>query len=199
MTTIIAGRFQTQPEVDDVIDELLRAGFARERIVSFFVNPAGQHDAYPIGGDHALSPGAKESGKGVATGAAAGAAVGFAAAPYLGPVGAVTGSLLGAHVGGLVGGVSKMKEKGEIGKHGEDPENAAPIRRSGMLVAIATEDQEHEDRAINMLRSLGAMDLERAEGTIENDDWVDFDPVAPPSLIHNASEQPKPSGPNQRM
>lgn len=198
MSTIIAGRFQQQSQIEDTIEELVRAGFARDRISSFYVNPPGQHDSYPIGGDHAVSPGAKESDKGIAKGAAAGAAVGVAAAPFLGPIGAVTGGLVGAHVGGLVGGLSEMKEKGETGEHAEDVENAAPIRRSGMMLAVAVGDQEYEDRAVNLLRSLGAVDIERAEGNIENGDWTDFDPVATPQLVRYAPEQRRPGGPDQR-
>ncbi|TFW09897.1 hypothetical protein E4K72_03670, partial [Oxalobacteraceae bacterium OM1] len=87
-TTIIAGHFQLQEDAAEMIEELARAGFARDRISTFFVNPAGQHDAYPIGGDNNLSQGAKETGPGTAVGAAAGAAVGVAATPFLGPVGA---------------------------------------------------------------------------------------------------------------
>ncbi len=198
MATIIAGRFQQQSEVEDAIEGLLRAGFERERLSSFYVNPAGQHDAYPIGGDHAVSAGAKETGKGVTLGAVTGAAVGVAATPFLGPVGTATGGLLGAHIGGLIGSLSEMKEKGETGEHAEDVENAAPIRHAGMLVAVAVDDQEYHDRAINVLRSLGATDLERAEGTIENGDWTDFNPVEPPILLQPAPERPQPSGPNQR-
>jgi hypothetical protein len=199
VTIIIAGRFQQQSEAEDAIEELQRAGFARDRISTFYVNPAGQHAAFPIGGDNALSPGAKESEKGVATGAAAGAAIGVAATPFLGPVGAVTGGLLGAHIGGLVGGLSHMKEKGETGEHAEDTENAAPIRQAGMMAAVAVSDREQEDRAINVLRSLGAADIERAEGTITEGDWSDFNPVAPPALIEPAPEQPRPDGPHQRV
>lgn len=198
MATIIAGRFEQQAAADDAVEELVRSGFSRERISCFFVNPAGQHDTFPIGGDRALSPGAKESNKGVALGAAAGAAIGVAATPFLGPVGTITGGLVGAHVGGLVGGLSQMKEKGETGEHAEDPENAAPLRQSGMFVAVTVIDHAHEDRAINVLRAGGGADLERAEGTIENGDWSDFDPVTAPVLIGHAPEQAMPSGPHQR-
>jgi hypothetical protein len=187
MSTIIAGRFQQQSEVQHAIGELRRAGFANERISSFFVNPAGQHDVFPIGGDRGESPGAKETGKGVAAGAAAGAALGAATAPILGPVGPVTGGLVGAHVGGLVGSLSQMKEKGDEGE-AADKENAEPLRQSGMLVAVSVADREHEDRAIGVLRSLGAADLERAQGTIENSDWRDFNPLAPPALIGDGGQ-----------
>ncbi len=198
MTSIIAGRFQLQTEVEDAIEELQRAGFAREGISAFYVNPPGQHHTFPIGGDRAESPGAKESGKGVAAGAAAGAAAGLAAAPFLGPVGAVTGSLVGAHVGGLVGGLSQMKERGETGEHAEDVENAAPIRKAGMMIAVATGDHDQEGCAINVLRSLGAADIERAQGTIENGDWRDFNPVSSPELIEPSPDQPRPEQPYRR-
>ncbi|KRB94135.1 hypothetical protein [Noviherbaspirillum sp. Root189] len=198
MTIIIAGRFQEQAEADDTIAELLRAGFPRDRVSTFYCNPAGQHATYPIGGDSDKSPGAKSSDKSAAAGAAAGAVIGVAATPILGPVGTVTGGLVGAHLGGLVGGLSGMKEKGDVGDHAEDVENAVPMRRSGMMVAVAVPDQEYEDRALQVLRTLGAVDIERAEGTIENGDWSDFDPMAPMNLVQYAPEHSRPSGPNQR-
>lgn len=198
MTTIIAGRLQQQSAVEDTIEELVRAGFARDRIASFYVNPPGQHDAYPIGGDQAVSAGAKETDKGAALGVAAGAAAGFAAAPFLGPVGAVTGGLLGAHVGGLVGSLSEMKEKGETGEHAEDVDNVAPLRHAGLLVAAAIDNGDQEDGVVRIFRTMGATDIERAEGRIENGDWVDFDPVSPPALVAYAPEHTRTEGPNQR-
>ncbi|RZI44347.1 hypothetical protein EGT07_02685 [Herbaspirillum sp. HC18] len=195
MSTIIAARFQQQSQIEDTIDELERAGFERARISSFYVNPPGQHDSYPLGGDHAKSAGAMETDKGVAIGATTGAAAGLAAAPFLGPV----GPLVGAHVGGLVGGLSEMKEQGVIGNHAEDAENAEPLRHSGLLLAIAIDDMEHEDRAIGLLRSLGAGEIERTEGTIENGDWTDFDPTATPDLMTPVADQFPPGAPNQRV
>lgn len=197
MTTIIAGRLQQQSSVEETIQELVRAGFALDRIASFYVNPPGQHDAYPIGGDHAVSPGAKQTDKGAALGVAAGAAAGFAAAPFLGPVGAVTGGLLGAHVGGLVGGLSEMKESGEAGEHAEDIDNVAPLRHAGLLVATAIDNTDQEDSVVRLFRAMGATDIERAEGTIENGDWVDFDPVSPPALVAYAPESTRTEGPNR--
>ncbi len=191
MSTIIAGRFQQQTQVQHAIEELVRAGIGRDRVSAFYVNPPGQHDSYPIGGDHAISAGAHDSIKGVAKGAVAGAAVGLAAAPFLGPVGAVTGGLLGAHVGGLVGSLSEMKEQGEIGKHAEDADNAMPVRHSGLLLAVAVDNQDDEDRVADVLRSLGAAELESTQGTIENGDWVDFDPTAPPHFVQYVPNQPR--------
>jgi hypothetical protein len=189
-STIIAGRFQEQAEVEEMIEELQRAGFARERISSFYVNPPGRHATFPIGGDRAASPGAQETGKGTAMGAAAGAAVGVAATPFLGPVGAVTGGLVGAHLGGTIGAMSQAKEPGETGEHGEDKENAAPVREAGMMIAVAVSDDHQIDHALRVLRAAGAMDIERAQGTIENGDWVDFDPLATPELVHTGGDMP---------
>lgn len=186
-TTIIAGRFGQQTEVDETVEELLRAGFMRERISTFYMNPPGRHDAYPIGGDHDRSPGAKESDKGIAAGVAAGAAIGVAATPILGPVGPVTGALVGAHLGGVMGGLSHMKEEGETGDRNEDVENAAPIRQAGMMIGVGVTGQHEEDVAVNVLRAAGAADIERAEGNIENGDWVDFNPLSTPSLLGHGS------------
>lgn len=197
MTTIIAGRFQEQSEAQGTIEELLRAGFAREHVSTFYCNPPGQHGSYAIGGDHDKSPGAKESDKGVAKGAAAGAAVGLAAAPVLGPIGAVTGGLVGAHIGGLMGGMSEMKDRGE--HSAEDTGSAGTVRLAGVMVAIGVTDHDMEDRAVNVLRSLGAADIERAEGTIENGDWVDFDPVTPPMLVQHAPHGRAADVPHRRI
>ena len=107
MGSIIAARFELQDEAARAVNALVDAGFARERISSFFVNPAGQHDRFAVGGDRDKSPGAEETDKGaaagVAAGAGAGAVAGVAAAPVAGPLGPVLGGLGGGHPGGLVG------------------------------------------------------------------------------------------------
>jgi hypothetical protein len=197
-TTIIAGRFQQQAAVEEAIEEIVRAGFARDRISTFFVNPQGQHDTYPIGGDHDRSPGAGESGQGAAIGAAAGGAIGVVATPILGPVGTITGGLLGAHIGGLVGGLSKMKDRNEHSDHPDDQENEEPIRRSGMMLAVAVDGDQQEDQAISLLRSLAASDIERATGTIVEGDWTDFDPAGRPQLIRSLSQSTSSSVPSDQ-
>jgi hypothetical protein len=182
MQTIIAGRFEQQNQVQQALAEMLRAGFAEDQISAFYVNPPGQHDRYPIGGDRDKSPGAEESEKGtssgMATGGAVGAAVGATTTPVTGPLGAITGALVGAHLGNLVGTLDKMKDDGETN---ESP--APPLRHAGMMIAVSVSEPSSEPVAINLLRSLGAADIERAEGDIVDGDWKDFDPVAPPSLV----------------
>jgi hypothetical protein len=184
MSMIIAGHFQLQEEVERARRALLDAGFAGERISGFYLSQPGQHDQTPIGGDHIQSPGAKETPEGVVKGASAGAAVGVVAgaatAPVTGPLGAVVGGLVGAHVGSLFS-FSKMKEAGEKEEGGRAPiEN----RHAGMLIAVAFDDPYREAQAVDVLRSLGATQIERARGNIVDGDWADFDPGSAPDIIH---------------
>jgi hypothetical protein len=184
MSTIIAGHFQLQDEVDQARSALVAAGFSGDRISGFYLSQPGQHDLTPIGGDHIESPGAKETGTGVAQGAAGGAAIGVAAgaatSPITGPLGPIVGGLVGAHVGTLFS-FSKMKEAGESEQGGRAPmEN----RMAGMLVAVAFDDAGMEAQAVDVLRRLGAHQIERAKGNIVDGDWADFDPSSAPDIVH---------------
>jgi hypothetical protein len=182
MTTIIAGRFEQQEQVQQVIEEMVRKGFSPERISSFYVTPPGQHNRHPIGGDKDKDKGAEETPAGAAAGMAGGgtigAAVGAATSPVTGPLGAVTGALVGAHIGSLVGSLSKTDDDGQAVER-----NEVPVRQAGMMVAVSVPEPANEDQAIKVLRALGAEDIERTEGIIIDGDWKDFDPVSPPALI----------------
>jgi hypothetical protein len=183
MSTIIAGHFQLQEEVDNARQQLVAAGFPEERMCGFFVNQPGQHDMTAIGGDNLLSPGAKETPEGVAQGAmaggAVGAVVGAATTPVTGPLGAIVGGLVGAHVGSLFS-FSKMKNKGEQEEGGENDDR---VRKPGMLLAVALDGDGDEPRALDALRAVGAHHIERAHGSIVDGDWVDFDPLSEPQLL----------------
>lgn len=182
MTTIIAGHFQLQDEVDNARQALLDAGFANDAISGFYVSQPGQHATHTLGGDRDKSPGAKDTpeglAKGAVTGGAIGAAIGAATVPLTGPAGPVVGGLVGAHVGSLYS-FSHMKEKGEPEQGGE---NMAEPRVAGMMIAVALPAGDAA-RAIDVLRNLGAQRIERAEGTISGGDWKDFDPLSLPQLV----------------
>lgn len=190
MSTIIAGRFDEQTEVDAAVAALRKAGFPAHHISAFYVTPAGQHARYAIGGDHDKSTGAHESAQGTAagttTGGLVGAAIGAATTPLTGPIGAITGGLVGAHVGNLVGALGKMKDD-------DSPEDAPAIRHAGLMVAVSTPNEQCEQRAIAVLRDHGAQELESGSGHIVRGDWEDFDPSAPPRLI-DAQHRPGRSG-----
>lgn len=189
MATILAGHFELQDEVKRARSELVDAGFPEDHICGFFVSQAGQHNRTPLGGDHLVSPGAKETGRGVlageVTGGAVGAALGAATAPVTGPLGVLVGGAVGAHVGSLYS-FHRMKEPGEPEQHtdGDPRTNAEEPRHAGMMLAVEVEGQDEEDRALALLRRLGAQDIERAEGHIEDGDWSDFDPLRPAQPLH---------------
>lgn len=175
MSTIIAARFDLQDEAAHAVSVLEEAGFARERISSFFVNPAGQHDRFAVGGDRDKSPGAEHTDSGaaagVAAGAGAGAAAGLASTPVTGPLGPALGGLVGGHLGGLVGSLAATDD---------DP---IPRRVAGMMVAVAAEQEQQAAQAIRLLQGLAGADLERAEGNIQEGDWTDFDPLSIPQPV----------------
>lgn len=186
MSTILAGHFQLQDEIQHAREELVRAGFADDQISAFYLNQPGQHNLTPIGGDHLVSPGAKESTVGVVegemTGGAVGAAIGAATIPVTGAIGPIVGGLVGAHVGSLYS-FHKMKDRGEHEEGDSDNENQMVVRPAGMLIAVACASSAEEDRALDLLRRLGAHHIEKAQGTITGGDWTDFDPLSPPQLV----------------
>jgi len=173
MATIIAARFSLQAEVQQAMETLQQAGAPASRIASFYVNPPGQHDIYPVGGDRDESPGAEKVDKGSISGIGAGGVAGAAAGSVAGPPGAIVGGLVGAHVGSLIGSLSRTDEN----------INIPPIRQAGMLVAVAVSTPDEEQQMIGALRQAGGTCLERAQGQIVNGDWNDFDPLSTPAFI----------------
>jgi phage tail tape-measure protein len=189
MSTIIAGRYAELAHANHAVESLAESGFPADRIASFFVTPAGQHDMHGQGHDLDDSAGAQNAGTGAVAGAGAGAGagavVGLAAAPFLGPAGPIAGAAVGAYVGSLHGTLNQLDE-GKQDEPGSDDDTAEPKhepapRKSGFVVAVATEG--NDARAVDVLDATGAIDIERASGTIANGKWDDFDPVAAPDLI----------------
>jgi hypothetical protein len=184
MSHIIAGFVQEQDQVTKLMLALQNAKFDEKHISSFYVNPPGQHDLLPQGGDRFDSPGTKEVLTGVAIGASGGsllgAALGVVAIPIGGPFAPVLGAATGAHIGALIGSVSEMKDQGatEIGG-----ENALRQRKTGMMVAVCVEGAREEVDAIDIFNSFGALDIESGVGKIVDGDWCDFDPLTTPHLV----------------
>ena len=197
MTPIIAGRFEQESQAKTALAALRNGGFGADDVTMFFVNPPGQHATYPIGGDRDASPGAKhaQSGalKGVAIGSAVGAGVGLAASPVLGPAAVIAGAGAGAYAGSLVGALGDMEEKPAAATPdervvapvatAEERADAAPVRCGGIIVAVRAGEFPKRVNAVNILRTEGAQDIERADGTWQAGQWTDFDPLKPPLLV----------------
>ena len=184
MHTIIAGRFELQDQADAALAALRQAGFPRDALAAFYLNPNGQHAIYPIGGDDESSPGARRSGVGAAKGggigAAVGAVAGAATSPLIGPVGIAIGAGIGAYTGSLVGAVSSTDEESDVDEQTGQPSDTQPAvteRTPGVLVAVRVDDSSRQ-QAIDTLRTASAEDIEQAEGELSNGQWQDFDPRA---------------------
>lgn len=176
MSRIVAGGFQVLAEAQDAVQRLQQAGVDLDNICTFRVNPAGEHDALPIGGDHDASEGAKHAQSGAAKGAAVGAAIGAAAGVIGGPIGVAAGAGVGAYTGSLVGSLKEMEHEPSPGH--------ADVRPASNLVAVNVESSGvAEDTVVRTLEECGALMVERAEGTWSEDAWADFDPTTRPNVI----------------
>ena len=189
MTIIITGNFQQQDEAQRALSALTGAGFAVDKTTTFFVNPPGQHDRYPVGGDQDESPGTEDAAGGSVSGAAVGGAVGVAVGlvtlPVLGPGAVVAAAGVGAYAGSLYGALGNTDDKNnpETQAAREELRRSELPRKSGMLVAVSAPASTQQDTAIRILRAHGAADIERPEGTIVAGEWTDFNPLTPLRLV----------------
>jgi hypothetical protein len=179
MTTIIAGGFDAYSKTQAALQRLREAGVAEDNLCEFRVNPPGEHDQTPIGGDHHKSDGAKHADggatKGAAIGAAIGTAAGIVASPLLGPAGIVAGAGVGGYTGSLVG--SLKAESNEIQPDHMD------LRPAEALVAVKLDGIIGRDEIIRIFEECGAQQVEDAEGLWADGEWQDFDPVSRPHLV----------------
>jgi len=196
MARIVAARAESQSESQSMVAGLTAAGFPRDGISMFFVTPAGQHALHPLGGDAGHDEGSKETGKGAAAGIGVGAAGGavlggvLAAAAPVTAVGAVAvaaaAAAAGAYTGSLVSGMNATRSGDPQAATTDEPVS----RKAGMLVGVQADDDDAFQRALQVLRDHGGLELETAEGTIRGGDWIDFDPRLPPRLVEGHTTSP---------
>lgn len=187
MTTLIAGRFSQQTQAETATEELLRSGFSARDMSLFYVNPQGQHDTYPVGGDEDESEGTHEAStgamQGVAGGVGVGTIVGVATMPVLGPAGPLLGAAVGAYTGSLVGALNKMNKTEDSSENTEDISHSeSHTRKAGVLLAVAVSTPEQRANAIQIL-GVSALELEEAEGVMNNGQWIDFNPLTPVKTV----------------
>jgi hypothetical protein len=180
MATIIAGGFDVYSKTQAALARLRDAGVPEEFVCEFRVNPAGEHDQTPIGGDRMKSPGAKDAEEGAgkvgAAGAVLGAAAGVALTPVLGPAGIVAGAGVGGYTGSLIGSMNETKKEGR-----PDHEDVRPAEA---MIAVNVDGAGiPAEQVVRLFEECGAQQVEQAEGTWADGEWVDFDPVSRPQLI----------------
>jgi hypothetical protein len=158
MATIIAAGLQLQTQAEEAAEQLVLAGFAPEKVTSFFINPPGQHALYPIGGDRYESPGTTEK---IDKNTKAGAT-------FVGMTEAVIG-------------VMHENAHAHDAPHMGKPET--PLHRAGMLVAVEVTDQAEKDKAVALLTQLDAHHVAEEVGEIVNGEWIDFDPLSEPNYL----------------
>ena len=174
MDRIIAGRFQTKGAADAAA--ALMAGYIDATdICIFHNNPPGQHDRFPVGGDEDEDPGAEGAENSAAGTALAAGLTAGAVGALGGPVIAIAAAAVGAYSGSLAGAMHGL---------GEDDKPGAPDRRpGGIILSVRIARPANEKLVVDTLRAEGAADIEQASGVWTDGDWVDFDPVAVPSLV----------------
>lgn len=206
MKTLIVGRFVRYDQGETAAYELQQAGFSADEISLFYINPQGQHDLHPLGGDEDESAGTHHAGSRAVAGAAGGGGIGgligLATLPVLGPAGPLLGAAVGAYTGSLVGALGGMKRSeepaveiaarnannlpapepairhdAEISPTSDAGEVAA--RQSGVMLAVAVATPEQRADAETILGRY-AYQIQQSEGDLRNGDWIDFDPLSTP-------------------
>lgn len=189
MKTLIVGRYSQLAEAENASRDLLRAGFLAREMSLFYLNPQGQHALHPVGGDEDESAGTHEARSGAVRGAVggvgAGTLVGMATMPALGPAGPLLSAAVGAYVGSLVGALNNMEETDPhadaVGNGNATRADVQP-RKAGVMLAVAVATAADRAYAIETLGTR-AEQIEEADGTVQNGEWVDFDPLAPCNVI----------------
>jgi hypothetical protein len=154
---------------------------------------AGLTDA---GLDRDRADDASNAAAGAVTGGVVGGAAGLAASlmglaiPGIGPIIAagpivslLTGAGVGAVAGGLIGGLTDM------GVSKPDAEYyAEAVRRGGALVTVRADDARAE-RAADIMRSHGAVDIERRAEQWRERGWTGFDEKAQPYTVADLARE----------
>lgn len=196
MSLIVAARFQTFDQATVAAQKLFAEGFTEDDVHTFYINSAGEHGRYPLGGDRLADP----DSKGGHLGAVAGASV-------LGLVFALAGGLIatrvaasifvviaaagvGAYLGALAGAlwiIGRNKRKAANTPRAQEVHPA--VRPAGVMLALHVAPGQ-DALARRVLRESGGRDIERAQGRWQGGKWEDFDPLSPPHPVEEASTLP---------
>jgi len=177
MAKSVVGLFNDMPAAQQVVRDLIAAGFAQADIGVLATNDENRHREYlrdDTGADNTGHDALKGAGTGAAIGGGLGLVAGLAslAIPGFGPIiaagpiaSALAGAGIGAAAGGLIGALT------HIGVPDDDAEYYAEgVRRGGILVTVRAEDGM-ADRAADVMENGGAEDIDQRSAEWRASGW----------------------------
>lgn len=182
MANTVVGLFDDQNDAHGAVQDLMAAGYTKDKISLVATDPSGEYQKYSVDADGNLA------GEGAASGLVSGTVVGgllglligagaiFAAPAVLvaGPfAGLIAGAAAGAATGGILGGLIGLgipKEHAEYYAEG--------IRRGGTLVTV-TVDESETQRVRDLLDRDGAVDIEQRADYYQKTGYAGYDKEAP--------------------
>jgi len=190
MDQTVVGLFDNLQDAQQVVSDLVNAGFKRDNI-SLIANDAAKAYAKHLNADAATTDDDVTSGEGASFGAVVGALTGVVvglgalAIPGIGPVLAagpliagLTGGAIGAAAGALTGGVVAGLIK--TGMPEEDAQYYAEgVRRGGTLVTV-TGPENLAQRAYDIMNRHGAINIDERVAQWRQSGWKGFDVNAKP-------------------
>jgi hypothetical protein len=193
MAKTVVGLFDTFTEAQNVVQQLVDTGFERNEISVLANDARGEYSQSRAIGE--TSSTAEGAGAGAVGGGVLGGVlgllvgVGALAIPGIGPVLAAgplaaalgtagASTLVGAGIGAAAGGII-----GALVGAGIPEEDASfyaeGVRRGGTLVMVKSSD-DMAQRAYDLMRSNGAVDVDERSGSWRSSGWNTFDPNAGP-------------------
>ena len=175
MSKTVIGMMDNMGEARNVVEDLVASGIERDDI-GFMANEKHATPKRTDGdGGDATSGALAGAGTGAAIGGVAGLALSFAplAIPGIGPIlaagpiaAALTGAGIGALAGGLIGGLTRLGVPEEDAHY-----YAEGVRRGGILVTVAADDDREVEQAVDILKRHGAVDVEERASEWRKQGW----------------------------
>ncbi len=183
MVKTIVGSFDSFNEAQRVARDLIDDGFLDSDVNVVASNIRGDYR----NDDRVKTTNASGTATGAVTGGVVGGAAGLAASlmgltiPGIGPViaaGPIVATLSGAGVGAVAGGL--IGALTDLGVSKNDAEYyAESVRRGGALVTVRA-DEARAERAAELMREHGAVDIERRVEQWRESGWTGWTPEAQP-------------------
>ena len=189
MVKTIVGSFDGYPTARRVVRQLMDEGYMSRDIGIMAGNASGHYGAEDDRKDShtatcALTGGVVGGAAGLAASLMALTIPGLGAIIAAGPlIAMVSGAGAGAVAGGLVG---SLTEAGVSSEHANY--YAETVRRGGAIVTVKV-DESRADRAAEIMRANGAIDLDERVSRWREAGWEGWDPSAPPFTPEEAERE----------